>query len=77
MQNWRLNNLPEEFRQMLQAVSAELEFIDLTLPLRKAAAAGVLTYIPDDTHWTSEGQRIVGETIHQFLLDPGSRLAKR
>ena len=77
MQTWPLGNLPEEFEQMLQAVSPDIEFIDLTVALREAAAAGVLTYFPDDTHWTAEGQRVVGEAIHQALLDPHGRLARR
>jgi len=40
---------------MLKELAPEIDFIDLTLPLREAAAQGVLTYLPDDTHWTTEG----------------------
>jgi len=40
MQNWVMNNLPDEFEHMLRNVSPGIEFIDLTVPLREAAAAG-------------------------------------
>ncbi len=75
MQGWVVSNLPEEFEPMLHAISPEIPFIDLTGPLREAAAAGTLTYFPDDTHWTAAGQRVVGETLYQALID--IRVVKR
>ena len=77
MQNWVMNNLPDEFEHMLRNVSPGIEFIDLTVPLREAAAAGVLTYIPDDTHWTAEGQRVAGEAIHRKLISQNIRIAQQ
>ncbi|MCC2639709.1 MAG: rane protein of unknown function [Nitrospira sp.] len=77
IQTWSLGNLPQEFERMLQAVSPDIEFIDLTVALREAASTGILTYFPDDTHWTAEGHRVVGETIHRSLFERDSRLAQR
>lgn len=68
-----VSSLLEEFEQMLESIAPDIEFVDLTLPLREAAAAGILTYLPDDTHWTSEGQRIAGQAIHQRLTATASR----
>lgn len=68
-----VNSLLEEFEQMLESIAPDIEFVDLTIPLREAAAAGILTYLPDDTHWTSEGQRIAGQAIHQRLTATASR----
>ncbi len=42
---------------------------DLTPALQKRAAARQKLYYPNDNHWTEEGNRVVGEAIHQFLLE--------
>ncbi len=76
MREWPLNELPEEVAAILKQLAPEIEFLDLTPPLREAAAQGVLTYLPDDTHWTAEGQRVAGEAIHQVLAGSPTRLAK-
>ncbi len=68
LREWPLNNLPEELMPMLRAISQDIDFVDLTHPLRMAAAAGVLTYLPDDTHWTTEGQRVAGQALHRPIL---------
>jgi len=75
MREWPLNELPEEVAAILKQLAPEIEFLDLTPPLREAAAQGVLTYLPDDTHWTGEGQRVAGEAIHQLLAGSPTRLA--
>lgn len=77
MRTWPVNELPYEVSSMLKELAPEIDFIDLTLPLREAAAQGVLTYLPDDTHWTTEGQRVAGEAIHQVLAGPPPRLARQ
>jgi hypothetical protein len=77
MKEWPLNDLPNEVARMLKALTPDIEFLDLTLPLREAAAQGVLTYLPDDTHWTADGQRVAAEAIHHLLADSRARLAKR
>lgn len=73
MQEWPLNNLPDELAPLLRAISPDIDFLDLTHPLRAAAAAGVLTYLPDDTHWSAEGQRVAGQALHQHVTAMVSR----
>ena len=68
MRQWPLNDLPEQVVSMVRAISPKIDFVDLTFPLRAAAAAGVLTYLPDDTHWTAEGQRVAGQAIHRTVI---------
>ena len=77
MREWPLNELPDEVASMLNALAPDIDFIDLTPPLREAAAQGVLTYLPDDTHWTAEGQRVAGEAIHHLLAGGQTRVAKQ
>ncbi|WHZ22761.1 MAG: hypothetical protein OJF47_001873 [Nitrospira sp.] len=73
MKKLPVSSLLDEFEQMLESISPDIEFVDLTLPLREAAAAGILTYLSDDTHWTSDGQRIAGQALHQHLTATASR----
>ncbi len=68
MQSWPLNQLPDEIQSILRGISPDLEFVDLTTSLRAAAAAGILTYLPDDTHWTAEGQRVAGQALHRPVI---------
>jgi len=77
MKTWPVNELPHEVESMVKGLAPQIDFIDLTQPLREAAAQGVLTYLPDDTHWTTEGQRVAGEAIHHVLVGPPPPLAKR
>ena len=41
----------------------EIPFVDPTEALRKASSEGVLTYLPNDTHLSPEGHRIMAEEI--------------
>ena len=75
MQDWPLNDLPDEIEPILRTISPDIEFVDLTLPLREAAARGVLTYLPDDTHWTADGQYVVGQVLHQHVTATAPRSA--
>ena len=68
MQSWPVNQLPDEIEPILRGISPDIEFVDLTTPLRAAAAAGILTYLPDDTHWTAEGQRVAGQALHRQVI---------
>lgn len=77
MREWPLNDMPNEVESMLRALTTEIEFVDLTLSLREAAARGGLTYLPDDTHWAAERQRVAGEAIHHLLAGRPTRLAKQ
>lgn len=77
MREWPVNDLPGEVASLLAKLAPEIEFLDLTPPLREAAAQGVLTYLPDDTHWTADGQRVAGEAIHHLLTGNHPRLARQ
>jgi hypothetical protein len=76
MRAWRPNDLPDEVALGIRAISQSIDFVDLTHSLRAAAAAGILTYLPDDTHWTAEGQRVAGQALHQQVLASIKRSAE-
>jgi hypothetical protein len=40
IQQWPLNDLPERVASIVEAISPEIEFVDLTHPLREAAGTG-------------------------------------
>ncbi len=40
MKEWPLNNLPDDLAHVLWAISPDIDFLDLTHPLRAAAASG-------------------------------------
>ncbi|MCE3222149.1 MAG: rane protein of unknown function [Nitrospira sp.] len=77
MRAWQVNDLPDQVKSLLGGISQDIVFVDMTQPLRTAAAAGVLTYLPDDTHWTTEGQRVAGQALHQQVLASINRSAER
>ncbi|MDO9118324.1 MAG: hypothetical protein Q7U39_10220 [Nitrospira sp.] len=64
---WELNDLPERLRRLVADISPDIHYIDLTPALSAAAKAKQLVFIPDDTHWTSDGHRVVAETLHHAL----------
>lgn len=68
VRQWRVSSMPDQLKQILVQLEPSTEFIDLTPALKSASQSGVPTYLPDDTHWTDEGHRVVAETIHQALL---------
>jgi hypothetical protein len=68
VKHWELNDLPEQMRSSLMSISPGIGFLDLTPALQRESAKGVLTYLPDDTHWSADGHRVVGEAIHHMLL---------
>jgi hypothetical protein len=68
VKHWELNELPEQMRSSLMSISPGIGFLDLTPALQRESAKGVLTYLPDDTHWSADGHRVVGEAIHHMLL---------
>lgn len=67
VRQWRISNLPSQLRQLLFQLEPSIEYIDLTPALKRASQKGVATYLPDDTHWTDEGNRVAAETIHHAL----------
>jgi lysophospholipase L1-like esterase len=67
MQSWHVSSLPEEIGARLAALNLDIQYVDLTPALTQASRRGIPTYLPDDTHWTNQGNRIVAETLDQAL----------
>lgn len=68
---WVLNDLPERLHRLVADISPDIRYVDLTPALSAAAKAKQLVFIPDDTHWTSDGHRVVAETLHHALTYAG------
>ncbi len=64
---WVLNDMPERVRRVTSDISADIPFLDLTPTLRAAARERRMIFIPDDTHWTAEGHRLVADTLNAAL----------
>jgi hypothetical protein len=61
--NWKLWELPARFTRFCE--EEQIECVDLSVPMRRAAAAGKLLYIPDDSHWSREGHKLVAELVRE------------
>ncbi len=64
---WPADSLPRALEQIVEQVSPEIGYVDLTPRLQREAARGVLVYLPDDTHWTSEGHKVAARAIGEHL----------
>jgi hypothetical protein len=60
---WTAWDLADRFADFCEA--AEIDFVDLTRPMRAAAATGRLLYAPEDSHWNAAGHRFVAEQIQE------------
>lgn len=60
---WTPWDLADRFAAFCEA--AGIEFVDLTEPMRAAAAKGRLLYAPEDSHWNAAGHRFVAEQVHE------------
>lgn len=69
-QNWQMNNLPAVMAGWCN--DNGIAFLDSTVPLRAAAAAGESVYLPDDVHWNPAGHRIVAAAVSRRLREMGS-----
>jgi lysophospholipase L1-like esterase len=58
---WPPNNLPDVVAAYCQQNG--IAFLDSTLALRNAVAAGVSVYLPDDVHWNAAGHRVVAAAV--------------
>jgi len=65
---WNLNDLPDRFRAMIAEISPDIEYLDLTPRLESAAKMNNLVFLPDDTHWSSEGHRVVASALAEALM---------
>lgn len=64
---WDLNDLPDRLRMMISKISPDIRYLDLTTALKSAARENILVFLPDDTHWSSEGNRVVAEALAEAL----------
>jgi hypothetical protein len=73
LREWPLNDLPQQLEAMVANINPKIGFLDLTHALHRSSQEGLLTYLPDDTHWTPEGHKVVAHAIHEFLLSRPSK----
>jgi hypothetical protein len=60
-ERWQPNNLPDVMAEWCREQG--IEFLDSTVPLREAVAAGESVYLPDDVHWNAAGHRVAGRAV--------------
>ena len=63
--SWRLWDLQARFQRL--CARDGLALLDLTGPMRAAAATGTLLYAPEDSHWNAQGHRFVAELLAAAL----------
>ena len=63
IKRWDLNDLPDRLRKMVSEISPDIGYLDLTSVLKSAARKNSLVFLSDDTHWSSEGHRVVAEAL--------------
>ncbi len=68
---WVSTDLSRRLQNALAAASPETGYLDLTPALMEAAKRGVLTYYPDDVHWSPAGQKVAAKAIDDYLLSMG------
>lgn len=73
IKRWELNDLPDRLRKMISEISPDIGYLDLTPALKSAARKNRLVFMSDDTHWSSEGHRVVAEALAEALAH-GTRL---
>lgn len=67
--SWKPNDLPDR----LQRWSGEqgIEYLDLTEPLKRAAAGGGWVFFPDDGHWNGQGNQVGAEAVAALIEKNG------
>jgi PAS domain S-box-containing protein len=63
IKRWEPNDLPDRLRKMISEISPDIGYLDLTPALKSAARKHRLVFMSDDTHWSSEGHRVVAEAL--------------
>jgi lysophospholipase L1-like esterase len=67
VKRWEISDLPDRLRAMVADISPKINYLDLTSVLKSAAEKGIPIFLPDDTHWTQDGHRIVAEAVNRLL----------
>jgi SGNH hydrolase-like domain, acetyltransferase AlgX len=66
---WKVNDVSGRLKRTLMESVPGIEYVDLTEALKSATRMGVSTYLPDDTHWSEAGHRVVAEALHAVISD--------
>lgn len=72
VRSWTVDDLPARFQRLLSELSPDIEYVDLTPALKAASSKGIATYLPDDTHWSTDGHRVVAKEFNRVLMAPAS-----
>jgi hypothetical protein len=59
---WQPWDLEERFARFCRETG--IDFVSLTNPMRRAAAAGELLYAPEDSHWSAAGHQFVARQLN-------------
>lgn len=62
---WTSNDLPDVLASW--AAGRGAGFLDATVPLRAAVAAGTSVHLPDDVHWSVEGHDVAGRAVAEAI----------
>jgi acetyltransferase AlgX (SGNH hydrolase-like protein) len=73
--NWTVSDLPERMESAVKAISPEIGYLDLTPYLANALNKDVISYYPDDDHWSPDGHRIAAEVLNDYLRALESKMA--
>jgi hypothetical protein len=66
---WQLNDLPARLHSWSNAHN--IPYLDLTSPLKEAAARGQLVFFPDDIHWNVHGHEVAANALARFITEHG------
>ena len=71
---WQDNDLPEVLGRWCR--ERGIDYLDSTIPLRAAVAAGESVYLPDDVHWTARGHAVVAQAVADRFTPAGDVVAQ-
>ena len=75
--SWEVSRSPVELGRRLAQLDLRIHYVDLTSALKTASRRGIVTYLPDDTHWTDAGNQVVAEALHEALGSVASQAQLR
>lgn len=69
LSDWVTNQLPLRLRDMVQDVSQEISFVDLTPDLVASARRGELPFFANDSHWSPTGHRVAAIALSAAISE--------